>query len=144
MKLVTVESPFASRKPDGTWDPEGVEENLRYVRAAMRDCLKRDEAPYASHALYTQLGVLNDQIPEERALGINAGFAFNTRTEKSIFYIDRGFSSGMRQGLENALHDGRFITVRSLPEWEGKLSIAGRIAFHTALGEVFLEVNGRK
>lgn len=42
MKLVVIESPYAG----------DVERNLRYVRAAMRDCLLRGEAPFASHALY--------------------------------------------------------------------------------------------
>lgn len=47
MRLVIIESPFAG----------DVVRNLRYLRACMRDCLRRGEAPYASHALYTQPGV---------------------------------------------------------------------------------------
>lgn len=118
MKLVIIESPFAARKPDGSWDAEGVEENLRYLRAAMHDCLKRGEAPYASHALYTQPGVLNDQIPEERTLGINAGFAWNERADVSVLYIDRGLSSGMKLGIENANKANRPIEIRSLEEFK--------------------------
>jgi hypothetical protein len=56
---VVIESPYAG----------DVERNLRYVRACMRDCLLRGEAPYASHALYTQPDVLCDEIPEERQYG---------------------------------------------------------------------------
>lgn len=56
MRLVIVESPFAG----------DVEENIKYARAAVRDCLMRGEAPIASHLLYTQEGILNDDIPEER------------------------------------------------------------------------------
>jgi len=44
-----------------------VEENLKYLRRCMVDCLKRGEAPYASHGLYTQEGVLDDTVSEERA-----------------------------------------------------------------------------
>ena len=53
MERVIIESPFAG----------DVDRNLRYARAAMRDCLLRGESPYASHLLYTQPGVLNDDIP---------------------------------------------------------------------------------
>jgi hypothetical protein len=62
---VILESPYAG----------DVEANMRYARAAMRDSLMRGEAPFASHLLYTQEGVLLDSVPEERTLGIEAGFA---------------------------------------------------------------------
>jgi len=117
MRLVIVESPFAARKPDGSWDPAGVEENLRYVRAAMHDCLLKGEAPYASHALYTQPGVLDDQVPAERELGINGGFAWNTKADVSIFFVDRGISSGMKQGIKNAIECRRPIEIRSLADF---------------------------
>ena len=42
MRRVIVESPYAG----------DVERNIAYVRAAMRDCLMRGEAPLASHLLY--------------------------------------------------------------------------------------------
>ncbi len=50
MRRAIIESPFAG----------DVERNVRYARAAMRDCLMRRETPYASHLLYTQEGVLDD------------------------------------------------------------------------------------
>ena len=53
---VIVESPYAG----------DVERNERYARACIRDCLLRGEAPFASHLLYTQAGVLDDTIKEER------------------------------------------------------------------------------
>ena len=30
----------------------GIEDNKRYARRCMRDCLSKDEAPFASHLLY--------------------------------------------------------------------------------------------
>lgn len=123
MRLVIIESPFAAKKPDGSWDPEGVEENLRYLREAMRDCLLRGEAPYASHALYTQPGVLDDRIPEQRKLGMEAGFAWNTRADASVLYVDRGISSGMQAGIENAMKAGRTVEIRRLPAWTVKQPI---------------------
>lgn len=95
MKLVVVESPYAG----------DVEGNLAYVRACMADCLRRGEAPYASHALYTQPGVLDDLVPAERKLGIDAGFAWRACTEAIVFYVDRGVSPGMKAALDKALAD---------------------------------------
>lgn len=36
----------------------------------MATSLKRGEAPIASHLLYTQPGILNDDIPDQRLLSI--------------------------------------------------------------------------
>lgn len=50
MRRVIVESPYAG----------DIERNMRYLRACLADCLRRGEAPFASHAIYTQPGVLDD------------------------------------------------------------------------------------
>lgn len=92
MRIVIIESPFAG----------DVERNLRYLRACMRDCLKRGEAPYASHALYTQPGVLDDGKPDERKLGIEAGFEFRAHADATVVYTDLGISTGMQYGIEAA------------------------------------------
>lgn len=92
LKRVVIESPFAGN----------VERNLRYVRLCMRDCFMRGEAPFASHALYTQEGVLDDDIPEERELGIQGGFAYRGVTELTAVYLDYGMSRGMKYGIEDA------------------------------------------
>lgn len=107
MRRVIVESPFAG----------DVETNLKYMRAAMRDCLLRGEAPFASHGLYTQPGVLDDDVPEERAHGIEAGFAWREAADATVVYTDRGYSRGMRYGIEDALKKGRPVEYRSLPDW---------------------------
>jgi len=106
MMRVIVESPFAG----------DVEANLTYLRRAMRDCLLRGEAPFASHALYTQPGVLDDDVPEQRALGMEAGFAWGRAASASVFYVDRGVSSGMAEGYRRALAAGRRVVVRCLDE----------------------------
>lgn len=69
MRRVYVESPY------GSDNPEIIQRNIVYVRACLRDCILRGEAPFASHLLYTQDGVLRDEVPEERTLGMEAGFA---------------------------------------------------------------------
>lgn len=106
-RLVIIESPFA-----GT--PEEVADNVRYARACMLDCLNRGEAPYASHLLYTQEGVLDDTIPEQRQLGIEAGLAWGQKAEATVVYMDRGVSKGMVQGIIRALEEGRVVEPRSL------------------------------
>ncbi len=108
MILVYLESPFAG----------DVQKNLKYARAAAKDCLQRGEAPFASHLLYTQEGILDDLKPEERKLGIDAGFCWGLKAEKSVFYIDLGISRGMDLGVEAAQKAGRPIEFRKLPGWQ--------------------------
>lgn len=102
-----IESPYAG----------DIDGNLAYLRAAMADCIARGEAPYASHALYTQPGVLRDEVPGERAKGIEAGFAWGDRADARVVYIDRGMSSGMRAGIERAEAIGQLVEYRTLPGW---------------------------
>jgi len=107
-KLVLIESPFRGDSYEETRD------NILYARLCVRDSLLRGEAPYASHLFYTQTGILNDTIEEERIRGINAGLAWGANAELSAFYMDRGDSSGMKYGRINAKECGRRIEERSL------------------------------
>jgi hypothetical protein len=107
MHLVILESPFAGN----------VEANTNYARACLKDSLSRGEAPIASHLLYTQEGVLNDDIPHERQWGIDAGLAWRVRADKSVVYIDRGISGGMQYGIKAAKDAGVPVEYRSI---EGK------------------------
>ena len=107
MKLVYLESPYAG----------DVEVNLRYARACMADCFKRNEAPFVSHCLYTQPGVLDDNIKAERELGIRAGFEWGKHAEKTVVYSDLGISAGMKAGIEGANRAGRPVENRSLVGW---------------------------
>ena len=112
MKLVLVESPFAAPTP------EGIEKNVRYARACLADCLRRGEAPFASHLLYTQGGVLRDEIPGERAHALHAGWAWGKVAAATVVYLDLGWSNGMRAGAADADACGRPIEFRTLGgEW---------------------------
>jgi hypothetical protein len=108
MRLVFIESPYAG----------DVERNLRYARAAMRDCLTRGEAPFASHCLYTQPGVLDDNVISERALGIGAGQAWGDKADATVVYDDMGVSPGMQYGIDRAIKAGRPIEYRKIPGWK--------------------------
>lgn len=98
MKLVIIESPYRG----------DVTRNTRYLRACIRDCLKRGESPYASHRMLTD--ALNDDDPEERAIGIEAGLAWRHAMSpvfrndgaiigyspaRHVFYLDIGATTGM-------------------------------------------------
>jgi hypothetical protein len=104
MRRVIIESPYAG----------DVQANVTYARAAMLDCLTRGEAPYASHLLYTQVGVLDDTVPEERARGIEAGLIWGSMADATLVYIDRGISEGMRQGIARAEREGRPVEYRTI------------------------------
>lgn len=103
-RLVIVESPYAG----------DIERNVAYARAALRDCLLRGEAPIASHLLYTQPGVLRDEIHEERQHGIDAGLAWGRVADATVVYLDLGISRGMTYGIDAAKAAGRPIEYRTI------------------------------
>jgi hypothetical protein len=72
------------------------------------------DAPYASHLLFDQEGVLNDLLPAERELGITAGFAWGEVADLTAVYVDRGISDGMRRGIASAENQSRPVEFRSL------------------------------
>lgn len=104
MRLVIIESPYAG----------DVERNVAFARAAVRDSLSRGEAPIASHLLYTQEGILDDDIPEERAWGIDAGLAWRTVAEATVVYADFGITKGMEYGIAKSEEEGNPVEYRFL------------------------------
>lgn len=113
MRLVILESPFSGK------DDEEIRENIRYARRCIRDCLVRGDAPIASHLLFTQPGILRDEIRKERNLGISAGLAWYRVARASVVYTDRGISEGMRIGIREARRHGVPVEYRELmPEAE--------------------------
>lgn len=105
-RLVVIESPF------GHPTKVGMEENAAYGRMCMRDSLKRGEAPYASHLLYTQC--LDDLKTDERKQGMEAGFAWGRAAQHVAVYIDRGVSKGMLEGIKRHQAAGKTIEFRSI------------------------------
>lgn len=107
--LVIIESPFAG----------DIAANTAYARECMLDSLRRGEAPFASHLLYTQ--VLEDSDVRERGLGIAAGLAWGQAADLTAVYRDLGVSAGMRLGIASAQHLGRRVEYRTIrvnpPHW---------------------------
>lgn len=116
MKLVVIESPFAG----------DVAANVEYAKRCVRDCLARGESPYASHLFFTQRGILDDDDPTERKLGIDAGMAWARAADAVVVYIDRGISDGMRYGMNAHLRNGKALFIRSL-ERDVSVQEIGRI-----------------
>ncbi|MEK6266423.1 MAG: hypothetical protein N2B06_16885 [Clostridium sp.] len=105
-KRVILESPYKGN----------IQRNLEYGRRALRDSLSRGEAPIASHLLYTQEGVLNDDIQDERKWGIDAGLSWKEVADIHVFYIDYGISQGMTYGMDYAKSHNIIIEMRKIGE----------------------------
>src|SRR6266576_5221624 len=102
MRRVILESPFAG----------DVDGNIAYARRCLRDSLNRGEAPLASHLLYP--GTLDDNIPEQRQLGIEAGLAWILYCDAMVLYVDRGISQGMRDAMVHAQQLGVPVELRGI------------------------------
>lgn len=99
MLRVVIESPL------GAPTRELIEENKAYAKLCVLDSLRRGEAPYASHLLFSQSGLLDDQLPAERRLGMEVGFAWGREAQLVAIYVDRGISRGMQEGIDRARHN---------------------------------------
>lgn len=104
MRRVCIESPYAG----------DVAANIAYAKRAVCDCLKRGEAPIASHLFFTQPGILDDSVPAERDKGIEAGLAWQRVADAIVVYIDRGISPGMELAIDRALFYGLTVEYRSI------------------------------
>ncbi len=111
MKPCIIESPFKGENK--------AEEQLNraYLAAAIRWCVLSGYTPYASHRMLTD--ALDDDLPEERQAGIDAGLDMSTALVKLcgaevFFFVDRGFSKGMhyarkRYGQEGIEYSNKLI-----------------------------------
>lgn len=120
-RLVILETPFAGKGPNRFVRWISRLRNKLYARVCMFDSIHRDEAPMVSHLLYTQC--LNDDIPGERLLGINAGLAWGKCCDATVVYVDRGVSDGMRLGIVRAKAEGRRVEFRALFKTEDEIYI---------------------
>lgn len=72
-----------------------TQRNVAYAQAAMIDSIRRGEAPFLSHLLYTQ--VLDDTKGAERCLGFELEWSWAQMAEQVVAYVDYGWSNGMHQ-----------------------------------------------
>lgn len=106
MRRVIIESPYAGN----------VERNIKYARECVKHSLLKGESPIASHLLYTQESVLDDDILEERKLGIDAGLAWRSVAEAHVFYTDLGMNRGMKYAEDFAKNNGTSVEYRSIKD----------------------------
>jgi hypothetical protein len=104
VKRVIIESPYRAKTP------EDQSANEEYLRECLLDSLHRGEAPFASHAIYTQ--VLDDADPVQRDDGMRAGWAWIAAADAVVVYLGRGLSSGMLRRISIAAHAGKTIIFR--------------------------------
>jgi hypothetical protein len=88
---VIIESPYAGPTITELYQHE------KYLERCLYDSLMRGEAPFASHFIYP--AVLRDALPEERRMGMEAGFAWGEKADYAAVYVDYGISSGMWDGI---------------------------------------------
>jgi hypothetical protein len=96
MLRVIIESPLSAVTR------AAIEFNKDYARRAMKDSLSRGEAPYASHLLFDQPGILDELSKGDRELGMRAGQAWYVCADKVVVYEDYGVTAGMRAGIDIA------------------------------------------
>ena len=89
-KLIYVASPYAGE----------VRENVKNARRYCKFVMDEGHIPYAPHLLFTQF--LDDDIPTERALGLDLGLQMIYRCDELWAFGD--ISSGMQKEVLRALN----------------------------------------
>ena len=102
MIRVIIESPYRG----------DVARNVAYLDRCLLDSLKRGESAIASHKIWP--GILDDDNPEERQLGIEAGLAWVQVADLMIIYSDHGISDGMENAMSRARLHGIPIETREI------------------------------
>lgn len=112
IRRVILESPYSAA------DPAERRRNDTYALRALQHSLSQGEAPLASHLLYTW--VLDDDDPASRRLGIAAGHAWTIAADAVVVYTDLGVSSGMLQGINEAMRHRVPVEYRMLggDQWD--------------------------
>lgn len=86
--------------------------HIEYARRALHHSLKLGESPVAPHLLYPQ--VLDDDIPDQRLIGIRANADLIESSGRVAFYVDYGMSPGMVEELRLANEYKVPIDIRSI------------------------------
>lgn len=95
MLRVSIESPYAADTP------EQQQRHIAYAKRAFQHSLARGEAPFASHLFYTT--ILDDAKAAERELGLAVSDQWRKAAHLLAFYVDHGFSPGMKRAWSIAI-----------------------------------------
>lgn len=100
---VIIETPYAGN----------IEYNSEFTKACVRDSLiNHNENPQCLHLIYPK--IINDEDTSERSLGLGRSFAIHKKANRKIYYLDRGFTEGMREGFVHAIDNGIPVEFRCL------------------------------
>lgn len=114
MKKIVIESPYSGNRKI----------NDLYLQNVIRHCLLVEGvAVYASHDAYTR--ALDDEIPEERRIGMEAGFEIGDLMDETWVFDDLGISGGMQTGIAKAMKSKRPVVYKKLPMWNQILRNSG-------------------
>lgn len=102
MRMVFIESPYAGN----------YERNVQYALHCLKDSIDRGEAPFVPHLLYTQ--VLQDEIPDERALALTIAANWRRSATLIAVYTNLGITAGMQLGIDDAKRLGINVELREL------------------------------
>jgi hypothetical protein len=108
-------------------DPLILKRNINYAILAMKDSSKNyNEIPYLSHLLLTQTVVNNNHVYVDdtivdpfgigRELALNLTNELRKRVDKIVFYVNFGYSNGMKVAQQIAITHGIPIEERYLGE----------------------------
>jgi hypothetical protein len=100
--IVLIESPYKG----------ATELHIEYLRECFRDSIRQGEVPLATHKLYTD--VLDDNVEQERTLGMSMLDELIDQTAYSVIYYDLGISAGMKWGIDRAISLSKPLRFRSL------------------------------
>jgi len=123
VKFVDVETPYMDE------DHGNVARNILYARACVRDSLMRGETPFALNIFYSQPGIIDDSVSDERRIAIQTVDKLIGAFPDAVtaVYEDLGISKSMQYGIDRATLSRRKVEFRKLGEgWlERELAIAG-------------------
>tara|TARA_R100001377_G_scaffold79992_1_gene58546 strand:+ start:519 stop:857 length:339 start_codon:yes stop_codon:yes gene_type:complete len=105
---VIIESPYKAVHFNG----QSLFDNIEYAKDCLSNSLSRGESPFVSHLLYTQ--VLDDDVPDERQLGMNSALEWYEVADLCAVYIDLGISEGMASGIKHAKSLGLIVEERTI------------------------------
>jgi len=110
--LVFLASPYRAD------DLEGYVRNLAYLHDCMQDSIKKHEAPFAPHAMYTKFLTESDKA---RAQGVGCGLNWVEAADVFVAYVDLGITEGMQLEIDEAFAHGLDVEQRRLGgKWKTK------------------------
>lgn len=104
MKRVIVEIPFLYDK----------DESIKYAKACIIDCLKRNESAILPEFMYQYENFLNSENLCEMAIGIAASMAWSKSADYVVVYTDYGINHNMQICIDEHKKRGTNIVYRSL------------------------------